>query len=218
MYKPSLFIFDMDGLLFDTERLFMNIRAEVLAEYGYVHRDEDYMKTIGTSGENLRAILRDIYGPDYPEAAISAESRSRQQDYIRKNGPGVKPGIRSLLEWAKKHAIPCCVASSTHANYVNEFLRLAGLDDFFSFVIGGDQVTRSKPDPEIFLLACEKADTPPSKALVLEDSENGVLAAVRGGIPVICIPDLKQPSEEIIQKAAAVVSNAEEVISWLSDK
>ena len=212
MQKVSLLIFDMDGLLFDTERLFMNIRAQVLTDHGYLHRDEDYMRTIGTSGDHLRAILRDIYGADYPEAEISAESRRRQLAYIRENGPGIKPGIRELLARAKEERIPCCVASSTHTVFVEEFLRLAGIKDYFSFIIGGDLVSHSKPDPEIFLKACEKNNTPPSRALVLEDSENGVLAAVRGGIPVICIPDLKQPSSEIADMAAAVVPDAQKAI------
>ncbi len=77
-----------------------------------------------------------------------------------------------------------------------EYLRLANLDNYFAFVIGGDQVPRSKPNPDIFLAACQRAGIRPEAALVLEDSENGILAASNGNIPVVCIPDLKVPSEE----------------------
>ena len=208
---PDLLIFDMDGLIFDTERLFMNLRADIMAEYGYVHREEDYLRTLGTSGENLSRILREIYGPAYPADKISRRTRAAQLDRIRSSGPPVRPGIPELLDWAAQQQITCCVATSTASSHAREFLKLAGLAEYFSFVIGGEEVSRSKPDPEIFLLACTKASVAPERALVLEDSENGVLAADRAGIPVICIPDLKQPDPKIAKKAAAVCDSAFDV-------
>ena len=105
------------------------------------------------------------------------------------------------------------MASSTKYDIVTEYLRLANLDNYFSFVIGGDQVPRSKPNPDIFLAACQQAGIRPEAALVLEDSENGILAASNGNIPVVCIPDLKVPSEETAKKTAAIVSTAADVIS-----
>jgi HAD superfamily hydrolase (TIGR01509 family) len=208
---PDLLIFDMDGLIFDTERLFMNLRADIMAEYGYVHREEDYLRTLGTSGENLNRILYETYGPEYPADEISKRTREAQISQIRTCGPPLRPGIRKLLSWAEGKRIPCCVATSTATSYAEEFLDLAGISGCFSFVIGGEAVLHSKPDPEIFLLACTKASVAPERALVLEDSENGVLAADRANIPVICIPDLKQPSPEIAKKAAAVCDSAFDV-------
>jgi len=123
--------------------------------------------------------------------------------------------IKELLTWSREHQIPCCVASSTRSKFVDEFLTIAGIRGYFSFIIGGDEVTLTKPDPEIFLLACQKAKTEPSDTIVLEDSENGILAAYNGGIPVICIPDLKIPREEILAKAAAVFETANDVIPWI---
>ena len=105
------------------------------------------------------------------------------------------------------------MASSTKHDIVTEYLRLANLDNYFTFVIGGDQVPRSKPNPDIFLAACQQAGIRPEAALVLEDSENGILAASNGNIPVVCIPDLKLPSEGIAKKTAAIVSTAADVIS-----
>ena len=102
--------------------------------------------------------------------------------------------------------------SSTKHDIVAEYLHLAKLDKYFAFVIGGDQVQRSKPNPDIFLAACQCADISPEHALVLEDSENGILAASTADIPVVCIPDLKIPAEEIAQKTAAIVSTAADVI------
>lgn len=214
---PELMIFDMDGLLFDTERMFMELRAGVLPKYGYEHRPEDYMKTVGVSGKNLRAILDSIYGPEYPKDAVTRDTRALQTEYIKQHGVPIKPGIPELLNWTKENEIPCCVASSSQRPYVEFFIETAGMKDYFSFLLCGDEVSLTKPDPEIFLRCCEHAKTEPSRALVLEDSENGVLAACSGNIPVICIPDLKQPSEETSAKTAAVLSSADQVIPWIRD-
>lgn len=212
---PKLLIFDMDGLLFDTERMFMNLRAEILPKYGYVHREEDYMKTVGVSGTILHQILEEIYGKDYPADIISKETREVQLQYIEAHGVPVKPGIKPLLQWLEEKEIPCCVATSTHRPAAQKILKASGLLPFFSFLVTGEEVALTKPDPEIFLKACQIAKTEPSCALVLEDSENGVRAALRGGIPVICIPDMKKPGEEIARKASAVLESAEQVPGWI---
>ena len=215
MYLPELMIFDMDGLLFDTERMFMNLRAKVLPKYGYVHREEDYLQTVGVAGKLLHEILDRIYGEDYPKDQVTKDTRALQMEYIEEHGLPIQPGILELLTWCQKKQIPCCVASSSQRPYVEHFIEVASLSEYFTFLVCGSDVTLTKPDPEIFLKACELGNTDPAKALVLEDSQNGVLAASRGGIPVICIPDLKMPAPEVLAKAAAVLSDANEVITWL---
>lgn len=214
---PELIIFDMDGLLFDTERMFMSLRADVLPKYGYEHHIEDYMETVGVSGKKLHEILERIYGPDYPKEEVTRDTRKKQLEYIAVHGVPLKPGIMELLKWTKEKKIPCCVASSSQRPYVEAFIGAAGIGEYFSFYICGDEVSHSKPDPEIFLSCCRKNKTEPSNALVLEDSENGVTAAYNGNIPVICIPDMKQPSGDIIKKTAAVLPSADRVISWIQE-
>ncbi len=212
---PKLMIFDMDGLLFDTERLFMNMKNKILREYGYPARQEDYVQTIGLSGNQLREKLEELYGSEYPADEISRKARAMVNTYLEEHDPDVKPGIRELLQWLREQEIPCCVASSTRHVYVEKYLQLADLDDCFSFVIGGEEVSRSKPAPDIFLDACKKAATRPEDAYVLEDSENGVRAASAAGIPVICIPDLVYPSPGVAEMAEAVVPSAGEVVGIL---
>ena len=209
---PALVIFDMDGLIFDTERLFMTTKDGVMKEYGYTQQEDDYVRTLGTCGQQLLDILHDLYGTDYPAEEISQKCRTLVTEKIRRDGPPVKSGIPELLAWFGANSIPCCVASSTRQDIVTEYLRLAKLDQYFCFVIGGDQVQRSKPNPDIFLAACQHADIKTEHALVLEDSENGILAASSAGIPVVCIPDLKFPSEEIATKTAAIVTTAADVV------
>ena len=210
---PALAIFDMDGLIFDTERLFMTTKDGVMKEYGYTQQKDDYIHTLGTCGQQLLDILHRLYGDDYPAEDISQKCRTLVTEKIRRDGPPVKPGIPELLAWFASNNIPCCVASSTKHDIVVEYLRLAKLDKYFAYVIGGDQVQRSKPNPDIFLAACQRTDIKPEHALVLEDSENGILAASNANIPVVCIPDLKAPSEEIAKKTAAIVPDATAIIS-----
>ena len=147
---PALAIFDMDGLIFDTERLFMTTKDGVMKEYGYTQQKDDYIHTLGTCGQQLLDILHRLYGDDYPAEEISQKCRTLVTEKIRRDGPPVKPGIPELLAWFASNNIPCCVASSTKHDIVVEYLRLAKLDKYFAYVIGGDQVQRSKPNPDIF--------------------------------------------------------------------
>ncbi|MCD7865760.1 MAG: HAD family phosphatase [Clostridiales bacterium] len=256
MKNPQLVIFDMDGLIFDTERLFMERKHEVLRQMGYPAREEDYVKTIGLSGILLREKLLEIYGPEYPAEEITRKTREAVDAYVETYGPDVKPGIEDLLQWLCGRGILCCVASSTVHVYVEKFLRRAKLDGYFRCdrqsvgdhadmccgeesalengipevnpkrdfcgadlcVVGGDEVVRSKPEPDIFLAACKRMNVRPEDALVLEDSENGVRAACAAQIPAICIPDLKQPSPEIVKMAAAVLPSAREVLMLLKEQ
>lgn len=218
MKLPKLVIFDMDGLIFDTERLFMEKKAIILKKYGFEARESDYIQTIGLAGIQLSQKLEELYGSDYPAQEITDETRALVNAYMEQHGPDVKPGIPALLQRLAALKIPCVVASSTESPFVRHYLTLARLDGFFDFVIGGESVLRSKPNPDIFLLACEKAGVTPEDALVFEDSENGVRAAHAAHIPVICIPDLKQPAPEIRNLCFSVCRSAEDVVSLLASQ
>lgn len=206
-------IFDMDGLIFDSERLFMQALGKVMAQYGYTLTAENYIKMLGLTKEALSGTAKALYGTDYPHEEISAKARSYMDKVARTRGLPIKKGIKQLLSYLKKNNIPCAVASSTHRRYVELYLETAGLSEFFSEVIGGDMVEKSKPNPDIFLAAL--GNTNPRNALVLEDSKNGILAAYRAGIPVICIPDMTHPDEETAPLLYAVADSAEDVIKYI---
>lgn len=208
---PKLAIFDMDGLLFDTERIFMNSKAAVHKKYGYSLSLEDYAQTISLFGVNRYKKLIEQYGEDYPADEIFREARAIADAEIEENGPNVKPGIEDLLIFFGSHGVTCCVASSTPRKSVALTVERGGLSQYFDFFLCGDEITRSKPDPEMFLKACEKAGVGAAEAIVLEDSENGLLAAFAGGIPAICIPDLKQHGTDIADRLTALVTTAEDV-------
>lgn len=205
-------IFDMDGLIFDSERLFMQALGKVMAEYGYTLTEENYIKMLGLTKEALSGMVKALYGADYPHDEISSKARSCMDKIARTNGLPVKKGIKELLAYLKKNNISCSVASSTQRKYVELYLETAGLSEFFSDIIGGDMVEKSKPNPDIFLAAL--GNISPKNALVLEDSKNGILAAYRAGIPVICIPDMTCPDEETAPLLYAVANSAEDVIKY----
>lgn len=195
--EAEAFIFDMDGLLFDTEQLFMEQLAIVMKEQGYILTREVYCKSLGLAGEQLKELMIAAYGERYPFEECGAESRRRVSMVADTVGLRIKPQITELLNWLKAHHIRCAVASSTESEHVEEYLKKSGIRSYFSTVIGGDMVERSKPNPEIFLLACEKLGVAPDASVVLEDSENGIYAAHRAGTAVVCVPDLKEPDKSV---------------------
>lgn len=211
MQLPKLAIFDMDGLLFDTERVLMEENAKVMAEHGYTQNYDEYVQTIGTADEEFFSRLYEIHGADYPAEEIAETSRIREIERMKREGVPVKPGIPELLSFFRERDIPCCVATSTIRSDATALLDLAGILDAFAFVVTSEEVAQSKPNPDIFLLACERGDTSPEDSIVFEDSQNGVLAAFRAGIPVICIPDIKQPEPYYAEKATKVVRSALDV-------
>lgn len=215
MKTPKKIIFDMDGVIFDSESVFMRELGEVMKPYGYVMRRENYIQTLGLTADALKSLVLDIYGADYPHEELSAITRDRVGRIARKGELPIKDGIIELLSWLKEKNIQCAVASSTKKRYVTEYLNAAGIAGYFDTVIGGDDVARSKPAPDIFLAALGNAA--PCDALVLEDSENGICAAANAGIPVICIPDMVFPSGEVRKLTAAVVASAKEVIDLMEN-
>lgn len=191
------FLFDMDGLIFDTEQLFMEQLAVVMSDHGYHLTREIYSHTLGMGGEPLKKYMLGIYGENYPFLECGKEAQKRVGQIAEDIGLRVKPQIRELLKVLKEQNKICAIASSTASEHINRNLKHAGLDRYFSVIVGGEMVTRSKPDPEIFLRACDGCGVKPQETVVLEDSENGVCAAHRAGTGIICIPDLVQPSSEV---------------------
>ena len=179
MERIRLAVFDMDGLIFDSEREFMKELMAVMAEYGYKLTEEIYKSTIGLTGRSLIEKMRSNYGEDYPFKEISKKARERVSKTALDGKMKIKPGIKELLEFLNEKNIVCTVASSSSAEYVSEYLSVSGLRKYFKTITGGDEVECSKPEPDIFLKACEKEGFSEKTAVILEDSPNGVTAGFR---------------------------------------
>lgn len=197
MADADCFLFDMDGLIFDTERLFMEQLTEVMAEYGYELTRDVYVKTLGLGGERLKELMCSYYGEDYPFEKMGHITQQRIKHIAKTEGLLVKPEIREVLEWLHDNGKKMAVASTSKSTSVKTYLSTAGLINYFGHIVGGDMVKHSKPEPDIFLLAAHRMGCEPAQCVVLEDSENGIRAAHSAGMRSICVPDLKEPSKEV---------------------
>lgn len=210
-------IFDMDGLMFDTERLSIVYWKEALAEQGFVMTDAQASQIRGRNEEAIRQVEKQLYGPALDYARALAAQRARMDRVDAAGLLRVKPGLPQLLDWLKEHSIPRAVASSSRRASVEGHLRTAGILHDFNAVVTGDQVSHSKPDPEIFLKAAAALGAHPSRCLVLEDSPNGVRAGAAGGFVTVMVPDMDPPTPELAGLYTACARDLCEVLAWLRE-
>jgi len=199
-------IFDMDGLLIDSERPILDAWLQAAREFGAPLAEADYLRVVGCGEADTRALLQQCLGEacsyDAARERVGALLAPRQMQ-----GFAVKAGVVALLERLRERAVPCVVASSTERAEVQRRLRQAGLDPFFASLSGGDEVTRGKPHPDLFLLAAQRARQSPCDCLVFEDSEHGARGAVAAGMAVVIVPDLKAPSVDARAASLAVLAS-----------
>lgn len=207
-------IFDMDGLMFDTERLARDAWHEVGRRLGCPIGEGVFARILGATPQASAKVFREAFGDgfDYPLARKMCSEWMEER--IDRHGVPVKPGLGKLLIDLRDAGIRRAVASSSPRATVEKYLRLTGLAHFFDAVIGAEDVARSKPAPDSFLVAARALETRPERCLVLEDSENGLLAARNAGMKAVCVPDLTLPGEAALS-AAAVLPSLEYVFEWL---
>ncbi|EMF0438155.1 HAD family phosphatase [Enterococcus hirae] len=210
-------IFDMDGLLFDTEIVYFEASQMVADQMGFPYDKELYLKYLGVSDEEVWANYHQIFA-SFGKNNVQKFINDAYEETIRRFSLGavqLKPGVIELLDFLEEHRIPKVVASSNQRHIIELLLEKNQLTNYFETIVSAENVKRAKPDPEIFLLAHEYLGTKKQETLVLEDSKNGILAAASAEIPVIMIPDLLAPSEDLQQKTLAVLSSLHEVPGYL---
>lgn len=208
-------IFDMDGLMIDSERVTYNEYVKKLAELGHHDFTEElYRNCLGKNKQGICQVFIDHYGQDFPMDEVWDDVHVWIDESLRQYVPK-KKGLVELLEYLKANNYKTIVATSSGRARVDEILKNADLTKYFDDTICGDEVTHGKPHPEIFLTACQKLDVKPEEALVLEDSEAGILAAYDGRIDVICVPDMKYPEPQFVEKVTKIIDSLDEVIDYL---
>lgn len=215
MGKIEGIIFDMDGTLFDTERLSFSIWKKVLKKYGYTITKEGYTSLMGRKYEDVNKILIKRYGENFPIKKIREEKDGNMIKQIQEKGAPLKHGAYELLDFLVENGYKLALATSSSIDRVDCLLEKVDIRDKFGVIICGDDVTNSKPDPEIFLKAAERIEVDPKKCIVLEDSPVGLEAAYNGGIMSINIPDLKDPDDQINRLAYKICGSLLEVKDYL---
>ncbi len=208
-------IFDMDGVIFDSEQLIIRCWAELSEQVGIPDLEETLRLCIGTTAPVTRQIVLDRYGADFPYDAYVARVHEIWDEHVKRDGLPVKPGVRELMEWLRKERIPVALASSTRRALVEKELLDAGLLTYFDALVCGDMVAKSKPAPDIFLRAAEALSAPSEACIVIEDSYNGIRAAHAAGMFPIMVPDLLVPTEEMERLSGRIEPSLSEVLVFL---
>lgn len=208
-------IFDMDGLMFDTEALAKKGWLVIGREMKLPITDEILHRVVGMNAARVEQECVAYFGPgfDYYRFRDLVDSYMRQT--LEENGVPLKRGLRELLEFLHASGFKMAVASSSSRATVEHHLENTGLSGYFGALVCGDMVERSKPAPDIFLRAADELGTPPCDCLVLEDSANGIRAAHAAGIRSVMIPDLIEPTAELRSLASSVCESLHDIIPLL---
>lgn len=209
-------VFDMDGVIFDSERAVMQCWKEVASRHNIPNIEKAILACTGTTMVRTREIMLNLYGADFPYDEYAKESSAIFHSRYDGGRLPMKPGVKELLSFLKEHGKKIALASSTRQQVVTDELRDAGIIGYFDRIICGDMVSRSKPAPDIFLKACEELNVSPSDSYAIEDSYNGIRAAHAGGLHPIMVPDLLPADEEMQSLAEIVLPNLTSVMEYLA--
>lgn len=213
--KYKAVIFDMDGVIFDSERCIIDCWKVLEKKYNIPKMEQILHKCLGVNRDEMIKIFITHLGEDFPyEERLKERSDIYHERYDDGRLP-LKPGIRELLVWLKEKGYKIGVASSTRKAVVLKQLEDAGLLSYFDDITCGDMVERSKPEPDIYLMSCSKLAVKPEEAIAIEDSYHGIRSAYAAGMFPIMVPDLLMPNEDMFKLAGKICESLIDVKSWL---
>lgn len=209
----DLIIFDMDGLLLDTERISVNAWIKACKEFGYTLDRNLAIQRIGTSRKTKDDFYLKHMGSSFPREEVNKLKDKYFIETIYESDTILKDGVMEILDYLDYLGLKKAVATSTFRNRATELLKLTNIYSRFDLVLCGDEIVNYKPDPEIYKRVCNDLCIRKEKTIVLEDSDIGALAAYNAGIRYILIPDLKPPTKESLKNAYGVVNSLENLIA-----
>lgn len=208
-------IFDMDGLIIDSERVTFECYQERLKDMNLTMDEEFYKTLLGKPIKGIYQRFYDVYGNDFPIENVIQDVHQLMAERFETEGVPVKKGLVELLHYLKDNNYKTIVATSSNRDRVDKILAQAKITEFFDDSICGDEVTKGKPNPEVFLKSCQKLGVNVDEAIVLEDSEAGIQASYDANIKVICIPDMKYPEKQYEEKTFKILKDLTEVTAYL---
>ena len=208
-------LFDMDGVILDTEKLYTRFWREAAAFYGYEMTQEMALSMRSLNHIEAENFLKDNLSWFVDYSLLRAKRVQLMELFISKEGVDIKPGIYELIAFLKENGVKRAVATSSPQNRAQYYLGTVGLFLDFQRVVTAQMVRRGKPEPDIFIYAAERLGLKPEECIVLEDSPNGIMAAYRAGCVPVMIPDLDGPNDEMKDRIYAVVDNLATVIDLM---
>ena len=209
-------IFDMDGVIFDTERVYLDIWIEVFEKYGYKMTKELYVNVMGTGRKNVIKTFLENFGDDLPIEKMYEEKDNQLFYIIENQGIPLKEGVKELFSMLKEKNYKIALATSAKRERVEKQIKDKWLKESFDAIVCGDDVEKGKPSPDIFLKAAKKIDVEPENCFVVEDSPAGIKAAFSGGMKGIHVEDLKAADEDILKYCEKNFKNLQEIKEYLS--
>ncbi|MDB9306604.1 MULTISPECIES: HAD family hydrolase [Cyanophyceae] len=210
-------IFDMDGLLFDTESIARWAWKQALKDHGYIMNDDLYMEFVGRDLTWREKLLKKIYGDSLPFESVTVQRIEIGDERELREGLPMKPGVLDLLYRLSDLGVVIALATGTAHTRAMRRLKNAGINQYFSTIVTSADVAEGKPAPDIFLEASRRLNVEPVQCVVFEDSFVGVEAAFQAGMCPIMVPDIEQPSAEIRRLAYRVLDSLEETRELLPE-
>ena len=215
LLKKKAVIFDMDGVIFDSERLVLTSWKEVGKKHGFTIEEDLFYLCVGVNAVETKQIFLRHYGQDFPYDEYKKEASAWYHERFDNGRLPMKPGIRELLTYLKEEGYKIGLASSTRQVTVTQEITDAGLLPYFDNLTCGDMLQKSKPEPDIFLMACDALSVKPEEVVVIEDSYNGIRGANRAGTTPVMVPDMIAPDEEMRSLSHIILENLFEVKEWM---
>ena len=208
-------LFDMDGLVLDTEKLYTRFWMEACQFYGFPMTLEQALKMRAANSKLSEANLRSFFGPEVDYSQCRAKRIELMDAFIAENGVETKPGILELLDYLDTKGVPAAITSSAPTERIKKHLASVGLLHRFTAVCSGHEVPRGKPEPDIYIHGAESLGMRPQECLALEDAPAGILAAHRAGCVTVMIPDMDQPNTETKRLLSARADTLTDVIGLI---
>lgn len=209
------FIFDLDGTLIDTEKIYRKLWPIAVSKLGFELKDEQYLTLRSLGRPYAPRRFKEWFGESFDYDEARRIRKGYFDSYIEEHGIDVKPGAEELLRYLHERGIITAIATATDPARAGEYLKMTGLEHHFDHVISATMVDEGKPSPKVYLYACSVLGLNPAECVAVEDAPNGVTSAYRAGMKVIMVPDLTQPDDELNKMITVKVDSLDEIVNLL---
>lgn len=208
-------VFDLDGTLIDTEKIYHIAWPKAIADMGYTLTEEMFLSLRSLGRPFAPAKFKEWFGDDFDYDRARAIRKQYFNDYVKAHGIARKTGAVELLTYLREKKIMTAIATATDPERANQYLNMTELSGYFDRIISATMVDEGKPSPKVYAYACEQLGLSPGECVAVEDAPNGIRSAYGAGMQVIMVPDLSQPDEELREMLFASVESLDQIITYL---